>query len=184
MKYSYILFISFILFMICVRIVLKDALLVGLKMKSDHLLPIYYKYWNEENNFKKPIRILWTRWRSGSSFMADLLVRSDKKTFYIYESLHRYRKIIYGINVPVKVMEKMNQILNCDLNNSFFEKHFKKLYVKDQFNSILEYEKTPESKRTDIQFLTSSCQTAGSITIKVSIIFIISPVEIMHILAC
>ncbi|XP_069983407.1 carbohydrate sulfotransferase 1-like [Penaeus vannamei] len=49
----------------------------------------------KETKEKQKVVLLWTGWRSGSTFLGELLKRVSKKTFYSYEPLHMFRVRVF-----------------------------------------------------------------------------------------
>ena len=114
----------------------------------------------------KPIRILWTRWRSGSTLVSDLLVRAAKKTYSFYEPLLKFGHIIHGRESEKiqSIVQILKEAFICDLNNKYFKSYFKLKLLKIKFNSIIEYE---TKKKMRVSFMTKYCNKADSITTKV-----------------
>ncbi|XP_042867580.1 carbohydrate sulfotransferase 4-like isoform X2 [Penaeus japonicus] len=127
---------------------------------------------------KQKVIVLWTSWRSGSTFLGELLKRASTKTFYSYEPLHIFKIRIYDKprddSPPPPPVFALRDILSCN-----FEAH--RNLVSYQSNKIwylranTYFKKTcKRSKKTgkipscsDPHYVSENCRSASVHLIKV-----------------
>ncbi|XP_069976351.1 carbohydrate sulfotransferase 1-like [Penaeus vannamei] len=101
---------------------------------------------------KQKVILLWTSWRSGSTFLGELLKRVSRKTFYSYEPLHLFRVRVFdkrddgdSLTPPVVLLR---DLLQCN-----FEAHA----------NLVKYQRNKEWYARANTYLGAACKKGKSL---------------------
>ncbi|XP_047499038.1 carbohydrate sulfotransferase 6-like [Penaeus chinensis] len=109
-----------------------------------------------QNTKKQKVILLWTSWRSGSTFLGELLRRVSNKTFYSYEPLHMYHINVFDKKenddtlIPPVVL--LRDLLSCN-----FEAH----------SNLVKYQKKKRWYLLANKYLGKTCRRRGHLGMKV-----------------
>ncbi|XP_066990517.1 carbohydrate sulfotransferase 4-like [Macrobrachium rosenbergii] len=81
------------------------------------------QYYQEAESLKPPPKavILWTTWRSGSTYLGELLANAVQDTFYSTEPLHYWRvKMLHENNTETSLARAfLQELLHCRVSRNF-----------------------------------------------------------------
>ncbi|XP_047499063.1 uncharacterized protein LOC125045689 isoform X2 [Penaeus chinensis] len=122
---------------------------------------------------KQKVILLWTGWRSGSTFLGELLKRWSSKTFYSYEPLHIFKVKVHEKtdnpnSASISATSALRDILACD-----FRTHGAILKYQNRWrwykwaNTYLMERCTKTRKCYDPSFVSKTCRSADVHLLKV-----------------
>ncbi|XP_066990518.1 carbohydrate sulfotransferase 5-like [Macrobrachium rosenbergii] len=128
----------------------------------------------ERNNWKGTpprIIILWTTWRSGSTYTGELLAKSLPMTFFSTEPLRWWREVILHKNdsKTKAAFEFLHDLLHCQVHPGYIKQvtSLKNFPYYMQWNSYFSQSCVPLDACTNTTFISNMCMTANIHVVKV-----------------
>ncbi|XP_064121362.1 carbohydrate sulfotransferase 5-like [Macrobrachium nipponense] len=128
----------------------------------------------EGNNSKDSpprIIILWTTWRSGSTYTGELLAKSLPMTFFSTEPLRWWREVILHKNdsKTKAAFDFLHDLLHCQVHPGYLKQvtSLKNFRYYMQWNSYFSRSCIPLDACTNTTFISNMCMTANIHVVKV-----------------